>query len=264
MTRLGPYDLNTIVVGDCLDVMTRMPNGCVDLVFADPPFNLGKKYGKDKDRRVDYWQWVKRWLEECWRVLNTTGSFYYMCLPQHLPFALPLMELWGIFRNVIIWKNATGAHQANYRYWPKYQPIIFYSRDGNTYNAGAQVDPSATRRWDDKMGYKFKGRMGDMWLDIPFVYAGSIIHKEAIIEPGTKRKVHPCQMPEGLAERAILHSTNKDGLVFDPFIGSGTTAVAADRLGRNFFGCDISAPYVEMGLERIAGDRKKRAQLELF
>ena len=94
--------------------------------------------------------------------------------------------------------------------------------------------------------------MKDRWDDIPFVYAGSITHKEAIIEPGTNGKSHPCQMPEGIAKRAILFSSNEGDVVLDPFIGSGSTAVAAKLTKRHWIGIELSEKYCELARKRVA------------
>ena len=88
--------------------------------------------------------------------------------------------------------------------------------------------------------------MKDRWEDITFVYAGSIQHSEAILQPGTKKKAHPCQMPVGLPLRAIRFSSGEDAIVYDPFCGSGSTAVAAQFLKRKFIASDLSEEYVNL------------------
>ena len=77
--------INQIINGDCLEVMREWPDNCVDLVFADPPFNIGKKYGTS-DNRKDYRQWCEKWITECFRILKEAGSFYLMTLSRHLEF----------------------------------------------------------------------------------------------------------------------------------------------------------------------------------
>ena len=92
--------------------------------------------------------------------------------------------------------------------------------------------------------------MLDYWDDIPFVYTGSIKHPEAILVSGTNRKVHPTQMPLGLATRCIIFSTDKGNTVLDPFNGSGTTGEACIKLDRRFIGIERETEYVSLALDR--------------
>ena len=112
-------------------------------------------------------------------------------------------------------------------------------------------------RWG-KWSTEPKGQLLDYWSDIPPVYAGSIRHKEAIMQPGTNKKAHPTQMPVGLATRAIVFSSDTDDTILDPFMGSGTTGVACVQTGRNFIGIEIDRNYYEIAEKRI-----KEAQMQL-
>lgn len=260
MGRLGPYKENSIIVGDCLDVMAQMPGGAMDLIFADPPFNVGKDYGDVPDKFDDYPGWCRAWIEESYRLLKPTGVLIVMTIGRHLAHLFGALGGRGVFINQIVWK-----HQANgvYRrtFWPLYQPLLIYGKTADyKFNRYAQRRPP-TRRWGT-MTTQAQGQMGDLWLDIPFVWAGHIAHRECIKEPGTHRKAHPTQMPEGLIRRCIMFFTDEGDMVADFFGGSGTTFVVADRLDRNFFGCDSNPDYVEMALERLERDRAAR-QYEL-
>ena len=262
MSRLAPLEENTIVVGDCLDIMAQMPDGCVDLVFADPPFNVGKDYGTKRDRFADYPGWCRRWIAESFRVLKDTGVLIVMTIGRHLAHLFGALNSSGVFINQIVWK-----HQANgvYRrtFWPLYQPLLMYGKTTDyKFSRYAQRRLVTTRRWGS-MSTRVQGQMGDLWLDIPFVWAGHIGHRECIKEPGTHRKAHPTQMPGDLAKRCIVFFTDENDIVADFFGGSGTTFVVADRLGRKFFGCDINPDYVEMALKRLEKDREGR-QLSLL
>lgn len=239
-----------IVQGDCLDVLAQMPDESMDLVFADPPFNVGKQYGHS-DNRKDYQMWCSEWIKECWRLLKPTGSFYLMTLPRYLEWKMPLMAKYGLFINLISWRNVASCNKRKRQFWNEYQPILLYAKSENyIFNTYAEIQDSGMRRWG---GYKteFKGQMKDRWDDIPFVYAGSIKHKEAILKPGTRSKAHPCQMPEGLARRAILFSTNEGDIVLDPMMGSGTVALVAKRMGSHYIGIEISEAYVALAQRRL-------------
>lgn len=229
-------------IGDCVELMQEMPAESVDLVFADPPFNVGKDYGcSTDDKRSDYFEWCKEWISECFRVLKPTGSMYHMNLVRNLSRLMPMMDEYGKLRNLITWKNVCSWGSKKQFYF-KYQPIMFYSKtDDFKFNTYAQRE-KPFKRWGSMAG-KMQGQMGDMWLDIPFVWAGSTQHPEAILEPGTNSKTHPAQMPVKLVERAILFSTDEGDTVLDPFLGIGATLEAGRRTNRNVIGFEINPKW---------------------
>lgn len=250
--RLGEYWEDTIVCGDCLDVMAQLPDGCVDLVFLDPPFNKGKDYGNYDDRRDDYWEWVELWFILVTRILKTDSSLYFMHITDGLWNVLALVNQMGFeLQNVIPWKNTASVHTKR-KFIRSYQPIVFATRGNYYFNTYFETNPRAIKSWSNERRQRQRGQLLDIWDDISRVYAGSVVHKEAILEPGTKRKAHLCQAPIKLLRRVIGFSCPLEGVVFDPFMGSGTTAVAAKRLGRHWFGCDINPDYVEMACQRVA------------
>lgn len=242
--------IDTLYCADCLEWLARVEDASVDLVFADPPFNKGKGY---KDRRTNYRDWCEAWIVECFRVLKDTGSFYLMTLSEHLEWKMPIMAERGAFINLIHWRNVSASHFKR-RFWGAYQPILLYGKTKEyKFNTYAEVEETGQRRWG---GYstEYRGQLKDMWEDIPFCYAGSIRHKEAIMKPGTNSKAHPCQMPEGLAARAIKFSTDPGDIVLDPFCGSGTVPVVAAKLDRHFVACEIEENFCKIALDRFRSD----------
>lgn len=238
----------TIYHGDCRDILPSLPK--VDLVFADPPFNVGKNYGDTSDKRGDFREWSAEWIGGCWGLLLPTASFYFMTLTRHLEWQMPLMAKGGQFINLISWRNMAGVGSKR-SFWNEYQPIMLYGKSEDyIFNTYAATDDSGFRRWG---GYstEHKGQLRDRWDDITFVYAGSIHHAEAILKPQTNEKEHPCQMPEGLVRRAIMFSTNEDALILDPFMGSGTTLRAAKDLGRKAIGIEIEEKYCAIAAQRM-------------
>jgi len=254
---LKPYyeaDGITIYHGDCLDILPQLPK--VDLVFADPPFNIGLKYGSKKasdDIKANYNEWCGEWINLVWDLIDR-GSFYLMTLTRHLEFKLPIMAKRGNFRNIIQWRNVSARRPID-RFWESSQPIMFYVKGDAYYERYAQTGKK-TERWG-KWRTDPKGQLKDLWDDIPLVYAGSIKHPEAIIKANTNSKVHPAQMPTGLPKRVIIFSCGCDGLILDPFMGSGTTLVAAKQLGRKAIGIEIEEKYCEIAVKRLG-------QMELF
>lgn len=252
-------EINKIYNEDCLETMAKMPDETVDLVFADPPFNIGKKYKGYNDKKDDYYEWQEQWIKECFRILKPTGTFYLMTIDRNLPNTLHSMSKYGIFVNLIKWHNVSASHNKR-AFWMGSQPIAMYVKSENyVFNTYAETRETF-KAWDKKRAERMKGQLLDYWDDIPLVYAGSIVHKEAILKPGTKQKAHLAQMPEMLPGRAMRFSTNEGMLVYDPFMGSGTTARAAIKLKRNWIGSDVSKEYVELSNNVI----KNNAKTSLF
>ena len=248
--------INKIIHIDALAMLIQLPDESVDLVFADPPYNIQKE--EYMDNRKNYNSWCESWINECFRILKPTGTFYLKTISRHLEWKMPLMAKQGVFINLVAWSNASGGRNNKRRFWYSYEPIMVYGKTKKyKFNTYAQVNTSGVIRWG---GYKgeFRGQILDYW-DIPFVYSGAIIHAEAILQQGTKKKAHPCQMPEALSRRAILFSTDPGDLVFDPFAGSGTTPATAIIADRKFSGCEIEKKYHKIIDIRLTEARRVKA-----
>lgn len=242
---------DTVVCGDCLDVMAEMPDECVDLVIADPPFNIGKDYGVCRDNNADYWSWTKDWLESIWRLIRDGGSCYFKNHWQNLGlFDLLIRSLTDVIvRNVIVWQKDAG-YASSVCYSMRWEAVWFVTKgDGHTFNLDDIRMPPKT---NDKRNNPRGKNPTDCWY-IPRVAHGS-----------SQRVNHPCQSPEGLVKRMIRASSNFDDMAFDPFMGSGTTAVAALKLGRHFYGCDINQAYVDIANARIAKAQQEMTQLAIW
>jgi len=244
-------NLITIYHGDVLEVLPTLSG--FNLAFADPPFNVGINYGKDKDRRGDYYEWQSAWVDLVYAALNDKGTFYLMTITRHLAETYQTMKQ-GYFINQVNWKNVSRVSSKR-QYWPHYQPILVYGKTDQYYfDTYAQTADSGHRRWG---GYttEHKGQLGDVWDDIPFIYAGSIQHKEAILQPGTKRKAHPAQMPEGLSHRILSFSCPPNGKALEVFMGTGTTLRTAKDLGIKAVGIELNEEYCEIAANRMRQPR---------
>lgn len=252
---MKPYfetELGELYCGNCIDIMEEIHTNSIDLIFADSPFNIGKKYTDIKDSRADYYSWLGIWIRRCFKLLKDTGSFYNMTMEKHIWYIAYIMQKYGVFINNVKWRNCSSSHSKR-SFWSSCQPILIYGKtEKYIFNTYAQTRTIEERnlRWG---GYSTepRGQLLDYWDDIPFIYAGSVHHPEAIIKKGTNKKAHPCQMPEGLPKRAMLFSTEKGGIVLDPFMGSGTTAVACEKLNRRWIGIELSEEYCEIAKRRI-------------
>jgi DNA modification methylase len=250
--------MEVLYKGDCLKIMRTFPSESVDMIFADPPFNVGKRYGgkSNTDRRPDYYEWCASWIAEGFRLLKPTGTFYLMTIPRHVFRIGREMEKHGVFINKVEWRNVSAFHNKR-GFWSSTQPIAVFGKTvAYKFNTYAQRRITKWRRWG---GYRTKpqGQLLDYWDDIPFVYAGSIRHPEAILKPGTNAKVHPTQMPVNLVARCILFSTDIGDTILDPFSGSGTTGEACIKLGRRFIGIEREEEYI-----KLTHDRWTKARLQ--
>ena len=237
---------NQIICGDCIELLSKVKEPFVDLVFADPPFNIGYQYDqyKDKLKKDKYIHWTRDWMSACVNVLKPTGSFYIAIGDEYAAHVRIIGEELGLHcRNWIIWHYTFGQQTKN-KFARSHTHILYFVKDEKefTFNDRAVRLPSDRQLiYNDKRA-NAKGKMPD---DVWNTYArvcGTFKERQGW---------HPCQMPELLLARIIASSSNSGDLVLDPFNGSGTTTVAAAQLGRDYCGFDISENYVENTKKRL-------------
>jgi len=251
--------INKVICGDCLEILKEIPDNCVDLVFTDPPYNENYKYRNSgfKDKRDDYYSFIESVFIEIKRVLKDTGSFYLKHSSRQIDKILPMLNKYFIFRNLIVWISNSQAHpEMNYDSY--YEPIYFYTKTNNyIFNKRAELREKPKDYWSGS-NKEFVGLLVNCWYDIKKVGAGCLRR----VEGGKigNIKLHPCSMPKRLAERVIKVSSNEDSLVLDPFLGSGTTAVACKELNRNFISIEINPDYCKIAEERIKAYQNKPKQ----
>jgi len=239
--------------------MAQMPDGCVDLVFADPPFNLRKNYGEYEDNLPleDYMGWSQKWMGETNRILIQGGQAWIHQIPFNaIYYAYFALEDAGFdFQNWVALRFESWV--SSYNLNPFHYVLLRISKgQPRTFNRDGDFEPHAIcphcfryiADWGGKENQRdSRGKhLSDIWTDI-----------ERLRHPSLKTR-GANELPAKLIERCLLLTSTEGDLIFDPFIGSGTTAVVADRLGRKFFGCDINPDYVEMALERLEKDRAGR------
>lgn len=241
-------ELNKIYLGDCITIMQDLPNCSIDLVFADPPFNIGLKYDiyNDKKSYNEYFEWSEKWISETFRILKNTGSIYVAIGDEFAAEINIILKKAGFnFRNWIIWYYTFGQNQRK-KFNRAHTHILYFTKDNEkfTFNIDNVRVPSARQLvYNDKRAHP-KGKTPDDVWEFPRV-CGTF--KERIGD-------HPCQMPESLLERIILASSNENDIVLDPFGGTGTTAAVAKKLKRNYITMDISKSYYEVITQRLNGN----------
>jgi site-specific DNA-methyltransferase (adenine-specific) len=221
--------------------MKKIPDNSIDMTFADPPFNLNKKYGNYKDARTEkeYIQWCEKWLTEMVRITKSTGSVFIHNIPRWLIYFANHLNKIAFFKHWIAW-DSMGAPLGK-TLLPSHYGILFYTKNQKGFKFNELRSPHKKCQHCGEMIKDYGGKknqinpygtlLSDVWNDI---------HR---IRHSSRRDKHPCQLPEPLLERLILMTTQEGDVVLDPFIGAGTTALAAKRLGRNFIGIDIDSQY---------------------
>ena len=248
---------NKIIKGDCLKELKKIPDKTFDLVFADPPYNMqiGQKLIRPDSSKVngvnDKWDqfnnfkhyddFSKAWLKECKRILKDNGSIWVIGSYHNifrLGYHLQNLDYWLL--NDIIWrKNNPMPNFRGTRFTNAHETLIWASKSKKskyTFNY------KSLKCLNDDL------QMRSDWI-LPICNG-----KERLKKNG--KKIHSTQKPEALLYRIILATTNKGDVVFDPFLGTGTTAVVSKKLGRNFFGIEKDKKYFNAAQERINKTKK--------
>ncbi len=242
-------EINRVYLGDCVEIMEAFPTESVDLVFADPPFNIGIKYDNYSDNKSydSYYDWSDKWIRETFRILKKNGSIYVAIGDEFAAEINIILKKTGYnFRNWIVWYYTFGQNQKK-KFNRSHTHILYFTKDKEnfTFNADEIRIPSARQLvYNDKRANP-KGKIPDDVWQFSRV-CGTF--KERIGE-------HPCQMPENILERIIKTSSLEGDTILDPFGGTGTTASVAKKLGRNFITIDISEKYVEVIEKRLKGEK---------
>jgi DNA modification methylase len=238
--------INKIICGDCIELLSKVHKPFADLVFADPPFNIGYKYDKyyDKVKSKNYIAWTKDWMTVCKNVLKSHGSFYIAIGDDYAAHVKIIGQELGLFlRNWIIWHYTFGQQTKN-KFARAHTHIFYFVKDKKTFtfnDHAVRVPSDRQLIYNDKRA-NLKGKMpNDVWNQYSRV-CGTFKERQGW---------HPCQMPENLLARIIAASSNPGDTVLDPFNGSGTTTAVAYQLGRKYLGIDISQNYVENASKRL-------------
>ncbi len=248
MSKIDKYT-NQIIQGDCLELFKDIPDNSVDMTFADPPFNLKKKYTSYNDSLEfqEYLNWCEQWISEMVRVTKPTGSIFLHNIPKWLTYYATFLNKYAYFKHWISWDAPTAPMGKSLQ--PAHYGILFYGKE----QKGTKINELRyPHKRDRKQGYLLKDYGGkkdklhpfgplvpDVWTDI---------HR---IKHNKKRDPHPCQLPIHLLDRLILLASDEGDIVLDPFSGTGTTAISAKRLGRKYIGFELDNEYVEISKKKL-------------
>ena len=241
--------------GDSIDILrTKINDASVDLIFVDPPYNIGKKFSQFEDRwpsDVEYANWAYKWIDECTRVLKPTGSMYLMTSTQAMPYFDLYVRNRLTILSRIVWSYDSSGVQARKYYGSMYEPILHCVKNPKSYTFNAndilvEAKTGAKRKLMDYRGdvpkpYNTKKIPGNVW-NFPRVRYRMDEYEE-----------HPSQKPEALLDRIIRASSNQRDTILDPFSGTFTTAAVAKKLGRKSVSIESQDEYIKIGLRRVLG-----------
>jgi len=243
--------LNTIQNMDCVEGMKQLPDESIDLIIADPPYGLDKDFGNDSDKikGEKYIEFTKKWTDIAIEKLKPNGSFYIFLTWQYSPEVFSLLKKKLLMINEIIWDRKVPSMGGSTRKYSSVHDTIGFFVKGKKY----YFDLDSIRIPYDPETKKARTRsifIGKPWLEKGYnpkdVWVNCRIHKQ---DP--ERENHPTQKPLEIINRMIKASCPKNGVVLDPFMGSGTTAVSCILNNRNFIGFEINPKYYQMSLKRI-------------
>jgi site-specific DNA-methyltransferase (adenine-specific) len=242
-----------IISGDAIEAMrSKVPDNSVDLIFADPPYNIGKNFHGHKDKWPNdeaYLEWCYEWIDLCIQKLKPTGSFYLMGSTQCMPFLDIYMRKRLTIMSRIVWFYDSSGVQAKRYFGSLYEPILFCVKDPKKFTFNAK-----DILVDAKTGSKRK--LIDYRKPVPTPYntekvPGNVWEFSRVRYRMNEYEDHPTQKPVALLERIVKASSSPGDLVLDPFSGTFTTSYVAQKLGRKSIGIEKHELYVKIGLRRL-------------
>jgi site-specific DNA-methyltransferase (adenine-specific) len=243
---------------DFFDGIRRIDDASVDLAIVDPPYGLGKDYGNDSDHIAagEYLDISKRWIEALLPKLTPDGSLYVFLSWQYSPEVFSFLKTRMLMLNEIIWDRRVPSMGGGTRRFSSVHDTIGFFACSRRYH----FDLDSIRIAYDPETKKARSRsifVGKKWLEMGYnpkdVWSISRLHRQH-----AERVDHPTQKPLELIERMVRASCPAAGLVLDPFMGSGTTAVAAARQDRGFAGFEINADYLAIARRRVEIEARRR------
>jgi site-specific DNA-methyltransferase (adenine-specific) len=232
-----------LIRGDCLEALRKLPDESVDLVCTDPPYNVGYRYASYNDAMPDeqYLAWQLAVLRQCERVLTPNGSLFYLNYPEFncriyaallQKFALRPIEL-------IAWTY--NAHTGGKPLRKAFRTWIWASKGNPSATFTCEYKDPCDKRVARLIAQGKKPSAYDWW------------HMEQVKNVSQEKTAHPCQLPVAMVSTIIAATTRPGDIVLDPFLGSGTTALAAKMLRRGYIGIECDKTYIDIARKRLRG-----------
>ena len=252
--------LDKVQIGSYEKLLSKIPDGYIDLVAVDPPYNMKKGDWDSFESDADFQAFTRKWISEAHKKLKPGGSIYVFNTARNCAYILSYLEDLGyIFQNWITWNKKDGFTSTKTKFLPESESIIFATKPGakHTFNHDeVRIPYDSTSRIlaAEKTGIIKNGKRwypnpgGRLCPDVWVIASARHSEKE---NGKVVKSEHPTVKPVALMERIVLASSKQEEIVLDLFAGSGTTLVAAAKNGRHFIGCDISAEYVKLSRKRV-------------
>ncbi|MBT4551939.1 site-specific DNA-methyltransferase [bacterium] len=251
--------------GDSIEWLKSLSDNSIDLIFADPPYNINKAEWDKFESQEIYIQWSMKWIKEAHRVLTDTGSLYICGFTEILAdIKHPAMQF---FKNCkwLIWYYKNKANLG--KDWGRSHESMLHLRKSKKFIMniddvripyGQHTLKYPSHPQAETSQYGNNGKRKDVWIPNP---AGAkpkdVIEIPTICNGMEEKTPHPTQKPEELLRKVIVASSNENDIVLDPFSGSGTTLVVAEQLGRKWLGCDLSEEYNQWAINRLENVKLK-------
>lgn len=233
-------EIDRFYCGDATEIMRNLPDKSIDLICADPPYNLGKDYGNSIDKKnwTEYEEFTDQWLEQAIRILKDNGTIYVFMGVRFISKLFIILENdFGLhFNGWITWHYTQGMGRTK-GFSPRHDDILYFAKGKNfIFNID---DIRIPQKYFRKRNNMNGANPGDVWQFSHVHYCSK------------EREKHPTQKPEALIERMIRASSNPGDIILDPFVGSGTTCRVAKILDRHWIGIDINPDYISMSQNRM-------------
>jgi adenine-specific DNA-methyltransferase len=256
-------DLNRLHNGDCFEFLKTVDSNSVDLIVSSPPYNIGKEY-EDRSCLKKYLANQEAVLKECFRVLKDTGSIFWQVGVYvddhggHVPLDIKFFEIFHSMgmsmRNRMVWLRPHGLH-ATKRFSCRYETILWFAKNPDNYKF--HLDPiKVPQKYQNKKAWK-GDKKGQLTCDPIGKNPGDVWAFRNVKHNHEEQTIHPCQFPEDMIERIVLSTTDRGDVVLDPYMGTGTVAVVANRFERYYLGAELDKGYYETANLRVSGEPDK-------
>ena len=210
--------INKVHCDDSLKFLKKIPNNSIDLIVTDPPYNIGKKFGNKKEKDTFDTKFHKKWLKECDRIIKPNGQIYVFWFPKFLREMSDIFE----YRQILFWTKPFARMMKLTKRWENFTELILWKTYSEEFTFNPFRDKRNTDYFNDSSCISFRSG-----------------------------RYHVTQKPVSLVEQLILASSNKGDIILDPFLGSGTTAIASQNLNRKFIGIEIESEYIKISRKRL-------------
>lgn len=242
-----------IINGDSVNILKNINDNSIDLIFADPPYGIGKDFGNNNDTwetPQEYTNWCIMWIEECMRILKPNGTMYIMSSTQHMPYLdVYFSENYHVI-NRIIWAYDSSGVQSKKKFGSLYEPILMVTKSEKakyTFNYKDILVEAKTGSQRQLIDYRKNPPQPYNTQKVP----GNVWEFSRVRFKMEEYENHPTQKPESLLERIILASSNEGDYILDPFGGSFSTSAVALKLNRKAISMDLNEDYFKIGIRRL-------------